>query len=230
MFDSVISLTPPRHISGDHLVPNRGLSQRPRRRVEVSGAVGPSVRESILHGGYRTDPYATGAFGDPLPVYNPYSRRWVVLRHSLSIAMTTAFITIAFMVVSLPIVAVFFIDGDLIASDYAEAVLLATGAGLVVSMAIFPFAFGFERLVMRGGRVWKVLAACAPMAFPIVAALIFVSALKTPPSAAAGKVLSGAIWFSVSFSVYWLSLWSLNAVRYGAWRLAVRMKRGRRFG
>jgi hypothetical protein len=188
------------------------------------------MKEYILLGSPRTNPYVTGAFGGPVSVYNHYSRRWVVLRHSLSVAITTAFIVMVFMVVSLPIVAVFFIDGDLIVSDYAKAVLLITGVGLVVSIVIFPFAFGFERLVMRGGRVWKVLAACTPVVLPIAAALIFFLAFKIQPSAAVGKTLSGAIWFSVSFTVYWLSLWSLNAVRYGAWRLAERMKRGRWFG
>jgi hypothetical protein len=136
----------------------------------------------------------------------------------------------AFMVVTLPIAAVFFIDEDLIASDYAKAVLVAAGVGVTASLLIFPVAFGFERLVLRGGPVWKALAACAPVASPVVAALIFVSLFKIQPSAAVGDAFGVAILFFMSFSVYWLSLWSLSAVRYGAWRLTQRMSRGRRFG
>ncbi|MGW6982117.1 hypothetical protein ACWGE1_22225 [Streptomyces sp. NPDC054932] len=144
--------------------------------------------------------------------------------------MTTAVIVLAFMVVSLPIVAVFLIDDDFIAREYAEVVLVIAGVGFAASLVVFPVAFWFERLVMRGGRAWKALAVCAPVAFPVVAALIFVSLIKLQPSAAVGDAFRVAILFLMSFSVYWLSLWSLNAVRYGAWRLARRMSRFRRFG
>jgi hypothetical protein len=143
--------------------------------------------------------------------------------------MTTAVIVMAFMVATLPLAAVFFIDGDFIASDYAEAVLVAAGVGFAASLLIFPVAFGFERLVMRGGRAWKALAACAPVASLVAAALIFVSLYKIQPSAAVGDAFGVAILFFMSFSVYWLSLWSLSAVRYGAWRLTHHMSRGRRF-
>ncbi|WP_371494941.1 hypothetical protein OG871_06640 [Kitasatospora sp. NBC_00374] len=144
--------------------------------------------------------------------------------------MTTAAIVAAFMVISLPIVAVFFIDKAIIASDYAKAVLFAAGVGLAVSVFIFPIAFGFERLVMRGGATWKVLAAFAPIASPVAAVLIFVSLFKFQPSTVVSNAFAVAILFFMGFSVYWLSLWSLSAVRYGAWRFSRRMSRGRRFG
>ncbi|WP_314251668.1 hypothetical protein [Streptomyces sp. DSM 40907] len=177
-----------------------------------------------------TNPHVTAAFDNPAPVYHPDSRRWAVLRHSLSIAITTAVIVLAFMVVTLPFVAVFFIDQDFIARDYAKVVLVAAGVGFTTSLLIFPVAFGFERLVMRGGRTWKVLAVCAPVAFPVAAALIFVALFKFQPSAAVGDAFGVAILFFMSFSVYWLSLWSLSAVRYGAWRLVQRMGRCRPLG
>ncbi|MFJ6761099.1 hypothetical protein ACIQNK_39610 [Streptomyces sp. NPDC091273] len=177
-----------------------------------------------------TNPHVTAAFENPAPVYNPESRGWAVLRHSLSIAITAAVIVLAFMVVTLPIVAVFFIDDDFIARDYAKVVLVAAGVGFAASLLVFPVAFGFERLVTRGGRVWKVLAVCAPAASLVAAALIFVLLFKIQPSAAVGDVLGVAILFFMSFSVYWSSLWSLSAVRYGAWRLTQRMGRCRRFG
>ncbi len=177
-----------------------------------------------------TNPHVTGAFGNPAPVYNADSRRWAVLRHSLSIAITTAVTVLAFVVFTLPIVAVFFIDEDLIAREYAKAVLTAAGVGFTASLLIFPAAFGFERSVMRGGRAWKVLAVCTPVASPVAAALIFVSLFKIRPSGAVGDAFGVAILFFMTFSVYWLSLWALSAVRYGAWRLTRRMSRCRRFG
>ncbi|MFG2291753.1 hypothetical protein [Streptomyces sp. NPDC048603] len=144
--------------------------------------------------------------------------------------MTTAAIVMAFMVVTLPIAAVFFIDGDFLAGDYVEVVLVAAGVGFAASLLILPVAFGFERLVMRGGRAWKVLAACTPVASPIVAALILVSLFKIQPSAAVSNAFGVAILFFMGFSVYWSTLWSLSAVHYGAWRLTQRMSRNRRFG
>ncbi|MGW4892262.1 hypothetical protein ACWEQL_08340 [Kitasatospora sp. NPDC004240] len=143
--------------------------------------------------------------------------------------MTTAVIVMTFMLITLPVVAVFFIDNVPIAHDYAKAVLTAAGMGLATSVVILPVAFGFERLVMRGGAVWKVLAACAPMVFSAAAVLIFASLFKFQPPAAVGDALAFASLFFLGFSVYWLSLWSLNAVRYGAGRLARRMGRGPRF-
>ncbi|WP_431682691.1 hypothetical protein [Kitasatospora sp. KL5] len=176
------------------------------------------------------NPHVTVALDNPIPIYNLDSRRWAIIRHSLSITITTAVIVMAFMVITLPIMAVFLIDEAFIASDYAESVLIAAGVGLAASVLIFPIAFGFERLVMRGGTAWKVLAACAPIASPVAAALIIVSLFKIQPSAAVGDALAIAILFFMSFSVYWVSLWSLSAVRYGAWRFSRRMGRGRRFG
>ncbi|MFF4659331.1 hypothetical protein [Streptomyces sp. NPDC001381] len=173
------------------------------------------------------NPYVTAAFDNPAPVYNPDSRLWAVLRHALSIAITTAVITMAFMVVTLPMVAVFLIDEDFIFGEYAETVLWAAGMGFTASLLISPVAFGFERLVMRGGRAWKVLAVCAPVATPVAAALLVVSLAKIQHSAAVSDAVGIAILLFMSFSVYWLSLWSLSAVRYGAWRLIQRMSRGR---
>ncbi|MEV8100677.1 hypothetical protein [Kitasatospora sp. NPDC085879] len=134
------------------------------------------------------------------------------------------------MVISLPIVAVFFIDEAFTVRDYAEFVLFATGVGFATSVLIFPIAFGFERLVIRGGTAWKVLAACTPIASPVAAALILASLFKFEPSGAVSDALAIAMLFFISFSVYWLSLWSLSAIRYGAWRFSQRMSRGRRFG
>ncbi|WP_159425636.1 hypothetical protein [Streptomyces sp. fd1-xmd] len=188
------------------------------------------MKERILRGEPPMNPPGTAAFDNPAPVYNPESRGWAVLRHSLSIALTAAVIVLAFMAVTLPIAAVFFVDEGFIARDYVEAVLLAAGVGFVASLLVFPVAFGFERLVWRGGRVWKVLAVCAPAASLVAAALIFVLLFKLQPSAAVGDVLGVAILFFMSFSVYWLSLWSLSAVRYGAWRLTQRLSRCGRFG
>ena len=182
-----------------------------------------------MPGNLPTNPHVIAAFDNPARVYDPDSRRWAVLRHSLSIAITTAVIVIAFMVASLPIAAVFFIDEEFIVSEYAKAVLAAAGVGFAASVLTFPVAFGFERLVIRGGRAWKALAVCAPVVSPVAAALIFVSMFKIQPSAAVGDAFGVAILFFMSFSVYWLSLWSLNAVRYGAWRLTQRTSRGRRF-
>ncbi|MEV6212521.1 hypothetical protein [Kitasatospora sp. NPDC051914] len=134
------------------------------------------------------------------------------------------------MVITLPIMAVFLIDDAFIAGDYAESVLIVAGVGLAASVLIFPVAFGFERLVMRGGAAWKVLAVCAPIASPVAAALIFVSLLKIQPSHTAGDAFAIAILLFMTFSVYWFSLWSLSAVHYGAWRFSRRMGRGRQFG
>ncbi|OLZ44639.1 hypothetical protein AVW11_34835 [Streptomyces amritsarensis] len=122
------------------------------------------------------------------------------------------------MAVTLPIAAVFFVDEGFIARDYVEAVLVAAGVGFVASLLVFPVAFGFE------------LAVCAPAASLVAAALIFVLLFKLQPSAVVGDVLGVAILFFMSFSVYWLSLWSLSAVRYGAWRLTQRLSRCGRFG
>ncbi|MGW6913117.1 hypothetical protein ACWGB8_04735 [Kitasatospora sp. NPDC054939] len=142
--------------------------------------------------------------------------------------MTTAVIVTSFIVLTLPIAAVFLIDEAFVASDYAEAVLIAAGVGLATSFLILPIAFAFERLVMRGGTSWKVLAVCVPMASPAASAMIFVLLFKLQPPPAVGHALSIAVLLLMSFSVYWLSLWSLSAVHYGAWRLSQRMIRGRR--
>ncbi len=134
------------------------------------------------------------------------------------------------MVLTLPMMAVFLIDDDFVLTEYAESVLWAAGMGFIASLLISPLAFGFERLVMRGGRAWKVLAVCAPVASPVAAVLLVVSLAKIPHSAAVSDAVGVAILCFMSFAVYWLSLWSLNAVRYGVWRLVHRMSRGRRFG
>jgi hypothetical protein len=183
-----------------------------------------------LPGNLLTNPHVTAAFDNPAPVYNPDSRLWAALRHSLSIVITTAVITTAFMVATLPMVTVFFIDDDFTFSEYSKTVLWAAGMGFIASLLVSPIAFGFEQLVMHGGRAWKVLAVCAPVASPVAAVLLVVSLAKIQHSTAVSDAFGVAILFCMSFSTYWLSLWSLNAVHYGVWRLTQRMSRGRRFG
>ncbi|GAA1103357.1 MULTISPECIES: hypothetical protein [Kitasatospora] len=169
------------------------------------------------------NPHAATTPDGPAPGYDPPARWWTILRHALSIAVTTAVIVTAFTVLTLPLAAVFLLDDVFVVRDFAEAVLIALGVGFAASVLVFPVAFGFERRVMRGGTAWKALAACAPVAAPITAALILASLFEFQPSAAVGNALDIAVLLLVSFSVYWLALWSLNALRHGARRLCRRV-------
>ncbi|WP_030270386.1 hypothetical protein [Streptomyces sp. NRRL B-24484] len=163
-----------------------------------------------------------------VPGYDPRSRWWAVLRHGLAIAVTTAVVVMSFMVATLPFAAVFLLDDALPTGDYVEAVLTAGGVALAASVLVFPVAFGFERKVIRGGRVWKALGVCAPVASPLAAALVFASLIKIESAAAISDVFGLAMLYLMSFAVYWVVLWSLTAVHYGVWRLSRRIGAGRR--
>jgi hypothetical protein len=72
--------------------------------------------------------------------------------------------------------------------------------------------------------------ACAPIASPVASALIVFLLFKLRLSPAVGRALDIAILLLMRFSVSWLSLWSLNAARNGAWRFSRRVSRDPRFG
>jgi hypothetical protein len=67
-------------------------------------------------------------------------------RHLLAIALTTGFIMAAWVVLSLPLVAVFVIDRAFVLEDFFQLALRTAGFALGLSaVVIFPLAYALER-------------------------------------------------------------------------------------
>lgn len=137
-----------------------------------------------------------------------------IRRHLLPICCTAGFILVAWMVITLPMAAVFIIDEQFVVLDYLRFTLYAAGVGFGVSVIVmFPLSLLLERLV-EGTKALVVIV-------PLV--LLFVSV-----ACVLGRVLltgrffdsifGWAGWlfaFSLVFSLYWLVLWIERAWRYG---------------
>lgn len=144
-----------------------------------------------------------------------------IRRHLLPICCTTAFILVAWMVITLPMVAVFLFDKQFVISDYLTVILYAAGAGAGASVVVmFPLSLLFERLVERA----KALA----FAVPIVLLFVSVACLL-------GRfILTGQFFdtvfgwagllfaFSLVFGFYWVVLWIGRALFYGVQRFGHR--------
>jgi hypothetical protein len=140
-----------------------------------------------------------------------------IRRHLLPICCTAAFILVAWMVITLPIVAVFLIDKEFVVSDYLKFILYAAGVGLGASVVVmFPLSLLFERLVERA----KALAVAVPLV------LLFVSvACLLGRFFLTGQFFDTVLgWagllfaFSLVFGFYWVVLWIGRALIYGVKR------------
>jgi len=138
----------------------------------------------------------------------------VFRRHLLPICCTAAFILAAWMVVTLPMVAVFLIDKQFVVADYLKVVLYAAAVGVGVSLVImFPLALLFEKLVERV----KPLALIVPLFLIFVAvACLIVRFLVTGQFFDTVFGWSGLLFaIAVVFGFYWLVLWIGRGFVYG---------------
>jgi hypothetical protein len=140
-----------------------------------------------------------------------------VCRHILPICLTAAFILVAWMVITLPIVGVFIIDGideDAFVSGYVDFVFYATGVGFAISaLIIFPLALLLERIVMRAKALIVLIPVCALVISGIclVVRFLLTEAFLDTLFSWTGVLFA----FSLVFGVYWSVLWLERAVIYG---------------
>jgi hypothetical protein len=142
----------------------------------------------------------------------------VLRRHLLPICCTAIFILAAWMILSLPIAAVFLIDDALILSDYFKFVFYAAGAGIGISLFVmFPLSLLLERLATRT----KLLFVAAPILLLGVSAVGLLGQYLLTGQISS-VVLSGSILLvilSFVFGFYWVVLHLGNAVLYRVQRL-----------
>jgi hypothetical protein len=140
-----------------------------------------------------------------------------IRRHLLPICCTAAFILVTWLIITLPIVAVFLFDKQFVISDYLKFVLYAAGVGVGTSVAvIFPLSLLFERLV-EGVK---------PLAVAVPLILLFASfACLLGRFFLTGQFFDSVFgWagllfaFSVVFGFYWVVLWTGRALIYGVQR------------
>lgn len=140
-------------------------------------------------------------------------------RHLLPICSTAAFILIAWMIITLPVVAVFLFDKQFAISDYLKFLLYAGGAGTGVSAGIlFPLALLFEQLAKRT----RPLAAVVPVVMLVISMVCLLGRfLLTEQFLETVFGWPGLMFvFSLVFSFYWTVLWIGKGLIYGARRFA----------
>jgi hypothetical protein len=145
-----------------------------------------------------------------------------IRRHILSICLTAASILLAWTIITLPMLGVFFIDDEFAISEYVRFVLYAAGTSLAISaIVMFPLALLAERFAARA----KVLIVLIPLCLLAVSGVCLLGRLLLT-GALLDTVLGwtgGLVAFSLVFTVYWSSLWSERAVIYGFRKLIVRL-------
>lgn len=141
-----------------------------------------------------------------------------VRRHLLPVCCTAAFILAGWMVVTLPMAAVFFVDNQFVIFDYLKFVLYAACVGVGVSVCVmFPLSLLLERVVERA----KLLAVAAPfgLIFISVTCLLFRYFLTGEFFDTVFGWAGLLFTFSVVFGFYWIVLWIGRALIYGIQRL-----------
>jgi hypothetical protein len=124
----------------------------------------------------------------------------------------------AWMIISLPMVAVFIIDDAFTISEYARLIFYFAGTGLAINTIImFPLVLLLEQLVALA----KVLIVLIPACLLTISGVCLIGQflltrtfLDTVFSWAGTLVV-----FSLVFTVYWSSLWLGQAVVYGLQKL-----------
>lgn len=140
-----------------------------------------------------------------------------ILRHLVPVCVTTAFILVAWMIVTLPLVAVFLIDDAFVVSEYLKFIVYAAGISLgVSSLVMFPLSLLLERLVM-----WRKWLAVVP---PLLLALsvICLAGCYGLTHQFLDTVFGWTGFFfafALAFSVYWGVLWLVKALIYGVHKL-----------
>lgn len=120
-------------------------------------------------------------------------------RHLLPICSTAAFILLAWMVLSLPIAAVFLIDDAFVLSDYLKFIVYAAGAGIGISvLVLFPLSVFLERLTARS----KLLVIAAPLLVLFICLL----GLFLLPGQPSSTIFILLIALSLAFGFYWVVL------------------------
>lgn len=141
-----------------------------------------------------------------------------VRRHLLPVCCTAAFILVAWVMVTIPMLAVFLFDKEFVISDYLRFILYAAGVGVgVSSLVMFPLSLLVERLVERA--VLVAIAVPLGLVFVSVACLLgrvfltgqFFDAVFGWP----GFLLA----FSVVFGFYWSVLWVGRGLAHGFQRV-----------
>jgi hypothetical protein len=131
----------------------------------------------------------------------------LVLRHILPIGLTTLCMVILWMLVTLPIVAVFILDDAFVPSEYARFLAYAFGIAFGLStLVLFPLALLGESLTKRSkDTIWGFpvsLFSCA-----VMTVIVRFSVLES--FRAAILSWSGvALLISVLFVLYWGVLWN----------------------
>ncbi|MEV6597693.1 hypothetical protein AB0M36_12590 [Actinoplanes sp. NPDC051346] len=148
------------------------------------------------------------------PPFAVRSGRWLVIRHLLTTAVTVLAMMALWALLSAPFVALFIIDDEFSTSEYAGAALWVSGVVGVATLAMTPVAVGLERLVLRGGRAWTVMAALLPIALVVAIAVCVVAAFKVIESDTAYGAVAIAVLLMVVLVIYWPTLWTLNLASY----------------
>jgi hypothetical protein len=168
--------------------------------------------------------------GEPVPIQ---LGRATLLRHMFSLAVTCAFPPVLVLVLTLPVIAVFAVI-DLLSSGhtgfgdpgywlaYLEVLLGAAGVGLVAGVLLLPFAWAFERLVLRRATAWGVLAVWAPAGSVAASAALIFLGLTVGFGAGVLDVPAAVVaLLGFFFPVYWCALWLWQGLAAGG-RLASR--------
>ncbi|MGY0235158.1 hypothetical protein [Longispora urticae] len=159
------------------------------------------------------------------PSFALRSGRWLFARHLLAGTVTVLVAMGVWAVATTPIVAVLLIDESFSASGYAGAALSTTGIVCVATLAIVPVALGLERLALRGGRAWQVVAGLLPIALCLAVVAGVVAMVDLTGSPGAYDAMAFAVFLMVLLVLYWPVLWMLNLASYvlrrvrHAWRL-----------
>ncbi len=128
------------------------------------------------------------------------------------------FVFAAWMIITLPIVGVFILDGAFIISDYLRFVSFAAGASLaLIVLVMFPLALLLERLVVRA----RVLTLLIPLGLLVISVAILLGRFLTIGAffETAFSWTGGFVAFSLVFAVYWSSLWLERSLIYGIYKL-----------
>ncbi|WP_412538028.1 hypothetical protein R8Z50_19425 [Longispora sp. K20-0274] len=166
---------------------------------------------------------------DAPPPFAVRSRGWLLLRHLFTATTTVLVVMALWAVVTTPFVAVFLIDDSFSVSEYAGAALSVAGAVCVATLAITPVALGLERLALRGGRAWTVMAALLPIGLAVAVVAGVVAMFKLIGSHGAYHAVALATFLLFLLVIYWPTLWTLNLASYVLRRIrhAYRLRRAR---
>ena len=147
-----------------------------------------------------------------------------VLRHVLPIGLTTLCIVILWMLVTLPIAAVFVLDDAFVLSEYARFLAYAFGIGFGLSTFIlFPLALFGESLTKRSKHtIWGFpvfLLMCAVIT--VIVRLLVLESFRAAILSWSGL----ALLMSVLFVLYWAVLWNEETV-LALWQKPRQRERG----